>query len=80
MVNPLNWREHPAAQVRALGSVLDKVGWVQDVVVNRTTGNMVDGHLRARLALERGEAAVLRVLRSTNRKLWDPRSMYEKKK
>jgi hypothetical protein len=27
--------------------VLDKVGWVQDVIVKQRTGHVVDGHLRA---------------------------------
>ena len=39
-------------------SVLDKVGWVQNVIVNQRTGFMVDGHLRVVLALRRGEPVV----------------------
>ena len=54
----LNWRRHPAQQRAALAGVLDEVGWVQDVIVNRTTGRLVDGHLRVAVALERGEASV----------------------
>jgi hypothetical protein len=38
--------------------VIGKVGRVQDVVVNRRTGRMVDGHLRAALAQERGELLI----------------------
>ena len=56
--HPQNWREHPKAQARALASVLDEVGWVQQVVVNRTTGHIVDGHLRVELAVERGEQEI----------------------
>ena len=56
--HPQNWREHPKAQARALASVLDEVGWVQQVVVNRTTGHVVDGHLRVQLAVERGEPKI----------------------
>jgi hypothetical protein len=41
--NPWNWRTHPAEQRRALGGALSEVGWVTGVVVNRTTGNIVDG-------------------------------------
>lgn len=54
----LNWRRHPAQQRAALAGVLDEVGWVQDVIVNRTTGRLVDGHLRVAVALERGEPSV----------------------
>ena len=56
--NPRNWRAHPRAQRRALAGVLGQVGWVQDVIVNRRTGHILDGHLRVALAVERGEAAV----------------------
>jgi hypothetical protein len=37
---------------------LSEVGWVAGVMVNRTTGNVVDGHLRIELALARQEATV----------------------
>lgn len=56
--NPQNWRRHPKAQLDALAGMLDTVGWVQRVVVNRTTGNMVDGHARVELALKRAESEV----------------------
>src|ERR1017187_1602849 len=55
LANPKNWRIHPTEQQQALAKVLDKVGWVQDVVVNRTSGFIVDGHLRAVLAAEEGQ-------------------------
>ncbi len=58
VANPRNWRIHPKGQQDALSSVLDEVGWVQQVMVNRTTGNVVDGHLRVELALSREEAEV----------------------
>ncbi len=51
----LNFRIHPAHQSAALAASLDQVGWVQQVVVNTTTGNMIDGHLRLELARQRGE-------------------------
>ena len=56
--NPKNWRVHPEHQREALSQVLDKVGWVQDVIVNKRTGMIVDGHLRVSLAIERGEKGV----------------------
>jgi len=58
VANPKNWRGHPPAQQAALAGLLDQVGWVQDVVVNRRTGHLVDGHLRVELARARGEAAI----------------------
>ncbi len=56
--NPRNWRTHPPEQRAALAQMLDEVGYVQQVVVNRTTGNLVDGHLRVELAVERGERTI----------------------
>jgi DNA modification methylase len=58
MPNPRNWRGHPDDQQRAVGGSLATVGWVVEVLVNRTTGHLVDGHLRVELALARGEPTV----------------------
>ena len=58
LANPLNWRIHPHSQEKALTAVLEEVGWVQRVIVNRTTGFVVDGHLRVALAISRGEAEI----------------------
>lgn len=58
LANPENWRVHPKLQQDVLSDVLDEVGWVQRVIVNRTTGHMVDGHLRAQLAISRGEPSI----------------------
>jgi hypothetical protein len=46
LANPRNWRIHPQSQQQALARLLDKVGWVQRVIVNQRTGHVVDGHLR----------------------------------
>lgn len=58
LANPKNWRIHPQAQQEGLEEVLDRVGWVQNIVVNRRTGFMVDGHLRVTLAMRRNEPKV----------------------
>lgn len=56
LANPKNWRMHPQEQQDAMSGILDEVGWVQQVIVNRTTGLLIDGHLRLELAKQRGEA------------------------
>jgi len=58
LANPLNFRIHPKNQQDALLGVLDEVGWVQDVIVNARTNTLIDGHLRVKLALRRGEKTV----------------------
>jgi DNA modification methylase len=58
LFNPANWRVHPKAQQDALEGVLSQVGWVQDVIVNKTTGRLVDGHLRCQVAARNGEKTI----------------------
>jgi DNA modification methylase len=58
LANPANWRTHPAAQRDALRGSLDTVGWVAQVLVNRVTGHVVDGHARVEEAISRGEPTV----------------------
>lgn len=53
-----NWRVHPKDQREALEAVLDRVGWVQRVVVNENTMRIVDGHLRVAVARARKEPTV----------------------
>lgn len=56
--NPSNWRTHPTEQQRALAGAMSEVGWVAQILVNRTTGHVVDGHLRVELAIRRNEPTV----------------------
>lgn len=58
VANPRNWRTHPATQRMALRGSLDTVGWVQQIIVNKRTGNVVDGHARVEEALSRNEPTV----------------------
>lgn len=56
--NPQNWRKHPASQGKALDEVLGSVGWIQEVIINKTTGNLIDGHLRVETALKNKESEI----------------------
>ncbi len=58
VANPANWRTHPQNQRDALAASLREVGWVQDVIENTRTGNLVDGHERIWQALKNGDAVV----------------------
>lgn len=51
LANPLNWRVHPKAQQISISGVLDDIGFIAPVIVNKTTGHMLDGHMRVSLAL-----------------------------
>jgi len=55
LANPKNWRTHSADQESALEGLLEEVGWVSSVIVNRKTGRLIDGHLRVKLATRRKE-------------------------
>jgi len=56
--NPLNWRIHPLHQRHAVKDALDQVGWVSEVIINRASGHVIDGHLRVDLAVENGEQSI----------------------
>jgi DNA modification methylase len=49
-----NWRIHTDAQRAALEGILREVGVVQNVIINRTTGKLLDGHLRVEMAIAEG--------------------------
>jgi hypothetical protein len=58
LANPANWRVHPTEQADELEKVLETVGWIQRVIVNRRTQHIVDGHLRVQLAMKREEETI----------------------
>ena len=58
IANPANWRTHPQNQRDAMRGALNEVGWVQRVIVNRSTGYLLDGHERVQQALQNGDATV----------------------
>ena len=58
LFNPRNWRIHPLSQQDALKGILEEVGWVQQVIINKRTGNLVDGHLRCQLAAREGNKTI----------------------
>ena len=59
LASPFNgWKIHPTEQQDEVEKVMETVGWVQRVIVNRRSGHVVDGHLRIQLALRRNEETV----------------------
>lgn len=58
LANPWNHRIHPQQQAEAVDASLDRIGWITPVIVNRTTGRVIDGHLRVAEAISRDEATV----------------------
>jgi hypothetical protein len=58
LANPKNYRTHPATQADALRGVLDGVGVVQNVLANKRTGYLIDGHLRVMEALKAGRPSI----------------------
>jgi DNA modification methylase len=56
--NPRNWRTHSRRQQEVLSSVVQEVGVVQNIIVNKTTGLVVDGHLRLSLAIRDNQPTV----------------------
>lgn len=56
--NPANWRRHPDTQLAALTNVIAEVGWAGACLFNETTGRLIDGHARRKIALDQGAASV----------------------
>lgn len=59
VAHPDNYRLHSTEQEAALTHVLGKVGWVQDVIVSKRSGYLLDGHLRVKAALARGDGTLV---------------------
>ena len=53
VAHPENWRIHPIEQHEAVEGSLDTFGWVQEALVNKNTGFVLDGHERFGRALYR---------------------------
>lgn len=58
LANPRNFRRHPSAQLDRLQAIIERVGWVDAILVNTRTGFVVDGHARVELAIREGWALV----------------------
>lgn len=58
VANPLNIRVHPDRQKDGLEALIDEVGFIRSVTINKRTGVLLDGHLRVKLALEVGQELI----------------------
>jgi hypothetical protein len=58
LANPFNPRRHPGGQRDAMRGSLNELGWIDAVIVNDTTGRMVDGHLRCEEAISEGTPVI----------------------
>ena len=61
--NPLNPRAHPDRQRDAYRALMRDVGYIAPVILNVTTGHLIDGHMRVEEAIRDGvtELPVIRV-------------------
>lgn len=58
VAHPRNYKIHSNMQTDAAMGVLDSIGWIDDVKVNRRTGFIVNGHLRVTAALKAGQTSI----------------------
>lgn len=56
--NPLNWRVHGELQQRAMRDAMETIGVIDDIIVNKRTGHIIDGHGRKELAIANEEPTV----------------------
>lgn len=55
LAHPRNPKIHPTAQTAALRGLLGEVGWLTGLIVNQTTGHLLDGHDRVKAAMQAGQ-------------------------
>lgn len=66
VANDKNWRLHPDLQQEAMTAALSQIGWIAPVLLNETTGKLIDGHLRVALALANNQESIpVAILRLT---------------
>jgi len=63
--HPLNFRQHPDTQRAAVAEAITRLGWIEEVLVNKTTGRLLNGHLRVALAEQRGETVPVTLVELT---------------
>lgn len=56
--NPGNHRVHPESQKTVLRAALAEEGWLEPVIYNQRTGQIIDGHARVEEAIAQGVEAV----------------------
>lgn len=54
----MNAKRHSAEQVAAARAMISSVGWLTEILVNKKTGRILDGHLRVEIAISIGEPTV----------------------
>lgn len=58
MAHPCNHRKHPLDQKAAMLAILNTVGWVDTILVNRRSNRIINGHLRVEIAADRNESSI----------------------
>lgn len=61
LANPFNHRRHPQQQRDVVEGSIRELGFLKSVLVNKTTGHVVDGHERIMQALQHGEETLVDV-------------------
>jgi hypothetical protein len=61
LANPFNHRRHPQQQRDVVEGSIRELGFLKSVIVNKTTGHVIDGHERIMQALQHGENVLVDV-------------------
>jgi len=58
LASPYQWKVHPGTQQDAMLAMIRQVGLIQDVIISKNSGHVVDGHMRVALALRTGQKSI----------------------
>lgn len=58
LANPRNHRIHSAMQQQGMTGVLESIGWIDRIKVNRRTGFVLNGHMRVAVSISNNQKAV----------------------
>lgn len=56
--NPSNFRLHDDHQRAVMRTAIDRIGFINSVVVNKTTGRIINGHMRVNEAISSGQPTI----------------------
>lgn len=58
LANPKNFRTHGERQRAVMGEAIQRIGFINSVIVNKVTGKIINGHMRVDEAIFKGQESI----------------------